>query len=325
MLQQTRADQATPYFERFIAAFPDVRALAGADRADVLKAWEGLGYYGRARRLQDAARLICDERGGRFPANAEEWKTLPGVGPYTAAAIASLAFGECVPVLDGNVARVLSRVFLLEAPADSGAGRKQLYAWAEALISGLDPACFNEALMELGALCCKPRTPHCEACPLAAICRAAEKGVQEDYPHRKPRRKVPHKEVGAGVIFNRRGELLLAQRAETDMLGGLWEFPGGTREKGETMEACIARELREELGVRVRVGPRVTVVRHAFSHFTMDLHAHWVRIAGGGPRALEHADIAWVPLKRLCDYAMGKADVEIVRMLEKDFSPPEFD
>ena len=315
MLQQTRADQAAPYYRRFVRTFPSVRALARASLRDVLKAWEGMGYYARARNMHKTAQHLMNTRGGRFPRTYEELKQLPGIGGYTAAAIGSLAMNLDVAVVDGNVIRVLSRVFGVDEPVDTAAGRRIIQGFAESLLPAGRAAEFNEAMMELGALCCTPRDPHCEKCPLSAVCRACGLGRSTEYPRKRRRKAVPHKVVGAGVIMDRRGRVLIAQRRTQDMLGGLWEFPGGKKEPEETMPECITRELREELGIEVKVGELVTVVHHAYSHFTMELHAHRGRVVKGRPRAIECADCAWVLPDELREYPMGRADQHIVAAL----------
>ena len=316
MLQQTQVDTVIPYYHRFLRRFPSLQALAAAGQHDVLKLWEGLGYYSRARHAHAAAMHIVAERGGRFPNTLDGLRSLPGVGPYTAAAFGSLAFGLVAAVVDGNVMRVLARAFAYAADIKTAAARQHLQDLADALLPHGRAGEFNEALMELGALVCTPRAPACPACPLRGVC-LGRRGRPEDYPVRPATRKVPHKLVGAGVVTNARGEFLIAQRREGSMLGGLWEFPGGTLEPGETMTACIARELKEELGIEVEVGGHLVTVRHAFSHFTMDLHAHWGRIRRGRPRPIHCAAFAWEPLDRLDRYAFGKADREIIAILRK--------
>lgn len=324
MLQQTRADQATPYFERFMRKFPSLASLAKAPRGEVLKLWEGLGYYSRAVRAHETARWIMKERGGRFPDTYEEILALPGVGPYTAAAVASLAFGLDHAVLDGNVIRVLARVFAVGEASDLPAVRKRMQAWLDRLLPVGRAGEFNEAMMELGALVCTPGKPDCDVCPLRKICRAHAEGRETAYPVRKAKKAVPHKQVGAGVIIDDRGRILVAQRKETSMLGGLWEFPGGGVEPGETLPQCIARELKEELDLDVRVGPHLITVRHAFSHFTMDLHAYWVRVDRGQPKAIHCADFAWTDRKGIKRYALPKADLKILAALLKTKKWPAF-
>ena len=170
--------------------------------------------------------------------------------------------------------------------------------------------------MELGATVCAPKRPRCDLCPLREVCRARAAGAPERYPRRRPRKPLPHLVVGAAVTLDSRGRALIARRKSEGLLGGLWEFPGGKIEPGETMEQCIARELREEMGIEIAVGERLTVVRHAYSHFTIELHAHFARRTAGRPRRLHCADFAWVPIARLRDYAFSRADLHIVEALE---------
>lgn len=315
MLQQTRVDQALPYFIRWMERFPTVGALAAARREDVLKAWEGLGYYGRARRAHETAQVLVRAHGGEFPATLAGLRALPGVGPYTAAAVGSLAFGLDAAVVDGNVARVLSRAFALGDDAKSAAGKKRLQQLAEALLPRGRAGLFNEAVMELGALVCTPRSPQCPRCPLRRICRAYAAGAAERFPVRPAKKPVPHKQVGAAVIADARGRFLIAQRNPDELLGGLWEFPGGKQEPGETMAQCIAREIREELGCDVEVGTHLVTVRHAFSHFTMDLHAHRCRLVRGRPRPLQCAAVKWVARSGFARHAFGRADRKIIAAL----------
>jgi len=338
MLQQTRVDTVIDYYKRWMKKFPSWRALARAPQADVLKAWEGLGYYSRARNLHAASKIITDQYNGNFSKvwrkSPEKFQTLekflqkfPGIGNYTAAAIASLAFDEDAAVVDGNVIRVLSRLFAYGGDTKSTAGKKKMQAWADELLVKGRAGEFNEAMMELGALVCLPKNPKCSGCPMQKVCAAFAKGSPEKYPVMKKKKKVPHIVVGAAVTANRKGEVLIAQRKQNDMLGGLWEFPGGKQEPGETIEECIARELKEELGINVEVGDFFMTVKHAYSHFTMTMHVYRTKIISGRPRPLDCADYAWVKLsssaKATADrpslekFAYSKADLQVVEKLQE--------
>ena len=322
MLQQTQIATVIPYFERFMARFPTVQSLAQASLDEVLKLWEGLGYYRRARHLHQAAQIITRTHGGAIPADEQALLALPGVGRYTAGAIRSIAFGLPAPILDGNVKRVLARVDDIEEPIDLSRTEKQLWARAAELVDPDHPGAFNQALMELGSLVCRPSQPACQACPVRHFCLAYERGVQHLRPVRRPRKKTPHFHVVAGVVWRPRHpeQFLIAKRPDDAMLGGLWEFPGGKQEPGETLSQALERELWEELGIQVSVGEKLTVVKHAFSHFRITLHAFHVRHLSGTPRRLGVADWRWVTLQDVSTFAFAKTDQAIIAALSKERS-----
>lgn len=315
MLQQTRVEAVIPYFERWLLRFPTLQALASASQQEVLNAWEGLGYYSRGRSLHTAAQIVVAEHGGRLPRDLAALRKLPGIGRYTAGAIASIAFGMDVPTLDGNLRRVFARLFDVTEPADSPSGERRLWELAAAHLPEGRAGDYNQALMDLGALICLPKNPRCLLCPLREACLSCQRGVQEQRPILKPRPAVPHYVVTAGVLRSN-GHLLLAQRPPHGLLGGLWEFPGGKQDEGEDLPACLQRELREELGVEVAVGEPLGVFRHAYTHFRITLHAFACTLQQGEPRALEATQIAWVPLDQLQEYPMGKVDRLIARKLQ---------
>ncbi|HEX7072369.1 MAG TPA: A/G-specific adenine glycosylase, partial [Rhodothermales bacterium] len=263
MLQQTRVEQATPYYERFVDAFPSVEALAEAELDEVLRLWEGLGYYSRARHLHAAARQVVARHGGRVPEDYDAFRSLPGVGTYTAAAVMSIVRDHPAAAVDGNVIRVLSRLYALEEDVSTTAGKRRVTELADWLLDRDRPGRHNEAMMELGATVCLPTSPRCEVCPLAPFCRARETGEPQRYPVRAVRERVPHYDVAVGLVYRANDELLIQRRAEEGLLGGLWEFPGGKQEPGETLESTCVRELREELGIEVAVEDLVQSVRHA--------------------------------------------------------------
>ena len=312
LLQQTRVAAGLPYYRRFVERFPTVNALAKAHQDDVLKAWEGLGYYARARNLHAAARHIATERRGQFPETAREWLALPGVGSYTAAAVASIAFGEDVASVDGNARRVLARWFQIERPANTSDDGTFQQAADRVLPRGR-AGDWNQAVMELGATVCLPRRPRCRDCPVTAECGAFRAGEAEAYPRRLTKKTVPHVEVVAGAI-GKNGRWLLGKR-DKGMLRGLWEFPGGKIEPGETPEAALRRELREELGIGVKVGECLGAVDHAFSHFTMTLALYRCRLTKGEPRTLKHAEIRWAGAEDFAELAFPAADRKLIGFL----------
>ncbi len=319
MLQQTQVATVIPYFERWMTLFPTVEALADAPQEAVLKAWEGLGYYSRARNLHRAAQQVVATRGGRLPESAEELLQLPGIGRYTAGAIASIAFGKRAAALDGNLKRVLARLTALALPINSREGEAQLWELAEALLPAERAGDWNQALMDLGATVCLAGTPRCLLCPLRGGCEAQRRGLQHEIPHKLSRKARPHYTVTAGVIWDRAGErLLIAQRPQDKMLGGLWEFPGGKCEADESLAACLQRELREELGIEVEVGAPVTIVEHGYTHFSITLHAFHCIHAGGSPAPLGVADYRWVAPDELERFPWPRTDLQIIAALRAE-------
>ncbi len=314
MLQQTRIDQGIPYFERFLAAFPDVQTLAAARSDQVLKLWEGLGYYNRARNLYRAARIVAHDLGGTFPRTAEEWQRLPGVGRYTAGAIASIVYGERVAVLDGNVIRVLSRLFDIEDATDDAATRHRLWEIAESLVPLKAPGDFNQAVMELGARICTPRSPRCDGCPIRTYCDARARGVQEQRPVRNQKRAVPRREHVVAVLV-KNGRYLLAKRPERGLLGGLWEFPAGALLPGETHKQALRRLMKDMLGVRVEVGRLIAVVDHAYSHFKVRLTVYRCEHVAGKLQPANHDQAKWVPRSHFLRYAFPKANHKFLELL----------
>ena len=313
MLQQTRVETVIPYFERWMAAFPTLQSLAAAPQQEVLKLWEGLGYYSRARNLHKAAQTV-QQQGGSLPADPGALQKLPGIGRYTAAAIASIAFGRDIATLDGNIRRVLARVFNLEIPARSPAGEKRLWQWAQEHLPPGHAGDYNQAWMDLSSAICLPRNPRCLICPLQTHCRAFALGVQAERPLLPKKAITPHYIVTAAVI-ERNGLVLIAQRPQDKLLGGLWEFPGGKQEEGESLPAALMREIEEELNCRVEVGEAFGIYRHAYTHFRITLHAFRCRLSAGEPVAVEASQLAWVLPANLPDYPMGKVDRQIANKL----------
>jgi A/G-specific adenine glycosylase len=314
MLQQTQVETVIPYFARWMQRFPTLASLAEAQQQEVLAAWEGLGYYSRARNLQRAAQMVLQEFNGKIPADLPSLRRLPGVGRYTAGAIASIAFGQPVATLDGNIRRVLSRVFDVGEDARSPAGERRLWSLAAEQLPADRPGDYNQALMDLGALICTPQNPACPDCPLAFACQACALGVQAQRPVLAPRPTVPHITVTAAII-QRQGQVLIAQRPPYGLLGGMWEFPGGKQQQGESLPDCLQREIKEELGVLVEVGAPAGVYRHAYTHFRLTLHVFHCHLLDGEPRPLEVAALRWISPAELPDYPMGKVDRQIARRL----------
>jgi A/G-specific adenine glycosylase len=314
LLQQTRVDQGLPYYERFLKRFPTVQTLARADEHAVLKAWEGLGYYSRARNLHKAARLVVNDANGVFPVKAEDWQALPGIGRYTAGAIASIVYGESVPVLDGNVIRVLTRLFDIDDCSDVPSVREKLWALAGELVPDSDPGDFNQAMMELGASVCSPRNPSCSDCPLGKSCLSLRAGTQLARPVRKAKKAVPHKEMVLGAMV-KQGRILIAKRPSQGLLGGLWELPGGEVDPGESHAKALRRILKHSIGVRVKVGGLVASVDHAYSHFRVTLNVYQCELISGDVSASEHDELKWMTRTRLEEFAFPKAHHKFLHLL----------
>jgi A/G-specific adenine glycosylase len=310
MLVQTQVDTAIPYYIRFLERFPDVRSLATASLDQVLKSWEGLGYYARARNLHKAAAIVVEKHGGRLPADAEALRALPGVGPYIAAAIGSIAFGQSALALDGNIRRVLSRLHDLPDPTPA-----PLLEHGGPLVAER-PGDVNQALMDLGAGVCTPRSPRCSDCPLASLCKARARGTVAERPGRRPAKQRPHYDIAVGVVW-RDDEILIAKRMPDGLLGGLWEFPGGKVEPGEAPEAAVVREVAEELDIEVETGDKIAAIDHAYSHFEITLHAFRCRYRTGTPKPLGCQEYAWVRADQLESYAFPAANRRVLESIRR--------
>lgn len=315
MLQQTQVETVLPYYRRFMSRFPTVHDLAAASLEDVLKAWENLGYYRRARHLHAAARQIVERFHGVFPRVEKELLLLPGIGSYTAAAIASIAYGEKTPALDGNVRRVLSRVFAVQTPVDLGKTQKSLRALAENVIPAQDPGGFNQGLMDLGAGVCTPRNPSCSACPLGTLCLAEIKGIQDALPVQRKRVAVPCKELVAAVIENGRGEYLVMQRPHSGLLGGLWGFPCGDKPPNRSRDQALVEAMDQDFGMRVACSGKWAGVKHAYSHFKVTVHACVCRILEGEPHTSGQHAWRWAGPDDLSTLAFAKVDRKIMQAL----------
>ena len=314
MLQQTQVATVIPYYERFMAAFPTVADLAYAPLGAVLKVWEGLGYYARARNLHRAAKMILERHQGTIPGEIIALISLPGIGRSTAGAIVSIAYGERAPILDGNVRRVLCRLFAIRRAPALVPVQQKLWRLAERLVPDRDPRSFNQALMDLGAMVCTPKEPACPSCCLSPLCLAYQKGIQKTLPIKTAARKTPHYHVAAGVIW-RKGKVLITQRPPEGLLGGLWEFPGGKLKEGETPSDAVVREIREELQIDVAVKGLISNMRHAYSHFRITLHAFHCCYVKGTPRTSN--PYRWVSPEELSQYPFPVANRKIITALKK--------
>jgi A/G-specific adenine glycosylase len=296
--------------------FPTITTLANASERDVLNLWEGLGYYSRARNLHKAALMISQESNGSIPRDIVALQHLPGIGKYTAAAIASIAYDQDVAAVDGNVKRVYSRIFDIRQPINIPDGENCVRALAEENLPTGQSADYNQALMDLGATICKRRSPECHQCPLHSICRAYELGIQEERPIMKAKPKQTYYNVTAAVIYLD-GKFLITKRPLGGLLAGLWEFPGGRQEKGETLPECLRREIQEELGAECEVGDLIGMYKHAYTHIRFTLYAYLCTLLGE-PKPIEADGIQWVSKAELENYPMGKVDRLIARKISRE-------
>lgn len=316
MLQQTQIATVLPYYSRWMERFPSVHILAGASLDEVLKLWEGMGYYRRARNLHAAAVMVVSRDEGQMPRTAEGLMELKGIGRYTAGAIASIAYNQAVPAVDGNAIRVLSRLFDIADDVNKSATKRRMWNLASDIIPPGRPGDFNQALMELGQTVCLPASPNCPRCPLSSSCLANHRGTMAKRPVRPLRQEIPHYQVTAGIICRKDGRFLITKRPLDGLLGGLWEFPGGKQEEGESLQETLRREISEELAIDIEVNQCLVVVKHAYSHFRITLHAFHAQHRDGKPQNLGVADHAWVKLGDLDKYAFASADRKIIRHLQ---------
>jgi len=309
MLQQTRVDTVKGYYRRWLERFPDVDALADATEDEVLLAWQGLGYYRRARNLHAGATVVRERHGGIVPDSFEELRALPGVGEYTAGALASIAFGEAVPAVDGNVRRVMARLY--DRPDPSPAWLRER---AALLMDPTRPGDWNQALMDLGATVCTPREPKCDECPLGPWCGARVAGTQKERPAPRRRRVVPREEFATAVVVGSSGRALVVRRPEGGLLAAMWSFPDAPlRRNGDVVTA--AREAAAALGVRLGDGPiraRLDPVRHRFTHLEATYHPLVLAGALAG-KGGDGENRRWIPLEPPHDVALPVAQQKIAR------------
>jgi A/G-specific adenine glycosylase len=315
MLQQTRVETVLPYFEKWMRLFPTVEVLANASEQDVLNAWEGLGYYSRARNFHKAARMVVEKYNGHLPHDLDELGKLPGIGRYTVGALASIIYGMDEPALDGNLKRVYARLFDISKPVDSLEGERMLWQIARDNLPKGEAADFNQALMDLGAMICLPKNPRCLICPVMTFCLAREHGTQDVRPVKKPKSETPSYVHAAAIVvaqFGKSRKVLLAQRPSKGLLGGMWEFPNARVH--DDPAGALAKVLKTEYSLRLRVKRNIDplgVFFHAYSHFKVTVHAFECELTSDTLRE----NLKWVSLKELDEYPMGKVDRQIARKL----------
>ncbi len=318
MLQQTRVITVIPYFLKFVGRFPGIEDLARADPGVVLKMWEGLGYYSRARNLHKAAQVLVHDFGGTVPDHFSDFIRLPGVGPYIGAAVQSIAFGRPLAVVDGNVKRILARIHRLDEPTNaSGAAHRHFQTLADGHLDRNDPGTFNQAMMELGALICSPTKPDCGICPVSRWCRAFLTKETDRFPRRLEKKTTPLVHIAAGVI-RKNGKILITRRKPEGLLGGLWEFPGGKRKQNENPPETCVREILEETGLTVTIESHLTTVRHAYTHFRILMDVFCCRYIKGRVRLRGPDAHRWVRLRDLNRFAFPRANLKFIPLIRED-------
>ena len=317
MLQQTRVDTVVSYFQRFVEKFPDLPTLAQSDLQDVLKAWEGLGYYARARNLHRAAGIVVADHQGVVPRDPDLFVRLPGVGGYIRAAVASIAFDLPLAVVDGNVKRVLARWMRIDAPVNRPSSHRRFETAAQMLLDSRQPGNFNQALMEVGAIVCTPGRPDCARCPVRSSCSAFKAKEVEDYPVRIRPRPVPEYRIAVGVVC-RNDRVLITRRKNEGLLGGLWEFPGGKIAADEDPAVACVREIKEEVNLHVQAGEHLARVKHAYTHFKIVMDVYRCRYLSGRVKLNGPVDFRWISIAEIERFAFPKANHKFFPQLRKE-------
>ncbi|WP_027185817.1 A/G-specific adenine glycosylase [Desulfovibrio inopinatus] len=323
MLQQTQMDRVVNYFERFILRFPDIMTLAHSHEDDVLKQWEGLGYYSRARNLQKAAQELHRNGFTTVPDDPAVLRTLPGIGDYTAGAILSIAFNRPVPAIDANVMRVFARLFDIDTPIKERPGRQRVQELVTELIPQDNARDFNQALMEFGAVICRPKTPQCDTCPLLRHCEAKRLDILTDRPVLTPSPEIIRLNVCTGVLSHN-GSIYIQKRLPQGAWANLWEFPGGRIEEGETPEAAIIREFMEETSYTTQVDRKIGIIKHGYTKYHVTLHCFHLRLdhptnASPPPPVLTAATAShWLPFDKLATFAFPAGHRKLMDILKRE-------
>jgi A/G-specific adenine glycosylase len=315
MLQQTQVNTVIPFYQAFLRRFPDIFSLARADLQAVLKVWEGLGYYARARNLHRAAGLTVQQYAGRLPDAWHTLRALPGIGDYMAAAILSMAFDQPYAVVDGNVKRVLARLRCIDQPVNRSSGSQIFQATADRLLDNCKPGCFNQALMELGALICRPAKPLCPDCPIASLCCAFESQRVAEFPMKEQKKPIPELHIVVGVVM-KNGRILITRRRPDGLLGGLWEFPGGKIRAEEDPQAACLREIKEETHLTVSIARHLTRVKHAYTHFKIQAEVFLCHYVSGRVRLNGPVAHRWITPMALNRFPFPKANLKFIPMLK---------
>ena len=324
MLQQTQVATVIPYYQRFLARFPDVHSLAAAAEQDVLRLWEGLGYYRRARQLHAAAKVIAAEHAGRFPCSYDDVRSLPGIGRYTAGAILSIGTDARLPILEANTIRVLSRLTAFRGEAASAAGRKHLWSIAEAILPAKRVGAFNQALMELGSEICTPRSPQCDVCPVATLCEAQRRGLVSEIP--PPAKRTRYEDlIEAAVVVRQGGQILLRQCQAGERWAGLWDFPRFSLSDGSgALDEKVVRTAHEKAGLRITRLQLLATLKHGVTRFRITLHCFVARLRTPQTTVCINGNndaCRWVSPDELTSYPLSTTGRKISCMIARSATP----
>mgnify|MGYP001218360120 CR=1 FL=1 len=313
MLQQTQMKTVIPFYNRWVDSFPTIQSVARTKADKILKSWEGLGYYRRCLNFHKASKIIMDKYDGRVPNNYESFRSLPGVGEYTAGAVLSIAFGVSIPAIDGNVNRLMSRLNGIKNLTKRN--RSIIKNKIKSLLIDIEPGDLNQGLMEIGALVCIPKNPLCYKCPLSHVCKAYKNGSPELYPITIKKSPKPHLKVVTAIIW-RKNKFFIQKRSKKQMLGGLWEFPGGKVEKGETLENALIREIEEECLFTPVIIKKAASINHAYSHFTITIHCYHckekkIKLKSQNPSK-------WIAVSQIDKYSFPKANHKLFNFISKN-------
>ena len=320
MLQQTQIKTVLPYYDRWLKTFPDVHSLARAPLDKVLKLWEGLGYYSRARNLHKAAKMIVEKFDGVIPSDLESLRSLPGIGRYTAGAIASIAYQKRVPLVDGNVFRVFSRVFNCKDDIGKPETQKKFYELATDLVSEEEPGNFNQALMELGSLVCIPDVPQCPSCPVKSLCISFKEGNPSELPVRANGLKVKKIEMVVGLL-TQENKILVRRRPASGIWGGLWELPGTVRKKGESLEVALQNEFQNEIGVALNIQKKVKPIEHRFTHRLAKIHPFECKLENDQKFKIRNRNVKWADRNALAKLSFPVPHQKILQELVMTCKP----
>ena len=313
MLQQTQVKTVVPYYNRWVAKFPTIKSVTKTNMESLLKMWEGMGYYARVRNFHSACIAVMNRFGGRMPDNYQDFQSLPGVGPYVAGAVMSIAYNLPIPAVDSNAYRVVSRIKSINLPFNSC--KNEIIGFLSSHISPNRPGDFNQAIMDIGREICTSKNPSCDICPIQKYCSAFVNNAVDKYPFRAKRKKKPHYMVAVGVVW-KGNKILISKRKENGLLGGLWEFPGGKIQNGEDAKKCVIRKVNEKLGVRVRPGRLLKQIKHAYSHFSITLDAYHCDFVGGSPRALRCDNWQWILPQQIKTLPFSKANHKLFDQIQ---------